>query len=445
MRTIIVLSCFCHLLGFVYAQDELYAPVFADTADVVSKPIEPPFLEINGFMEGRVGGRTNGDKLDDMTTLAEARLQLEAEKVVGPFTLNITSDLVLDPEGKQKNSERQEIDHGLGQRAIDLRQASVLFSPASNIDIKVGRQTMTWGLGDLIFINDLFAKDFRSFFLGRDDEYLKAPSNAIKGSIFSNFANLDVVYTPRFASDRFINGRRVSFFDGSINGIRNRENPMSVDIPSRWFKDDELSIRAFRSLGAYEGALYFYNGFWKSPAGQDSILGASIFPRLKTFGVSFRGPLSVGIMSLEGGYYHSPPMNGRAANTGNGLRVLVGYEIELGQDFTLGLQYYFEHHLEEKKYNRGWSHGTSRARKFRDIGTFRITKLLLNQYLRISLYNFFSPTDQDGYLRWQTSYRVSDGVKINGGLNLFYGQDPFTFFNQFESSSNVYFGLRFLF
>ncbi|WP_288372311.1 hypothetical protein [uncultured Marinobacter sp.] len=67
--------------------------------------------------------------------------------------------------------------------------------------------------GDLVFINDLFPKDWVSFFIGRDVEYLKAPSDALKVSAFSSWANLDLVYTPRFDADRFIDGRRLSFFN----------------------------------------------------------------------------------------------------------------------------------------------------------------------------------------------------------------------------------------
>ena len=51
-------------------------------------------------------------------------------------------------------------------------------------------------MGDLLFINDLFPKDWVSFFVGRDDEYLKAPSDSLKASFFNELFNLDFVYTP---------------------------------------------------------------------------------------------------------------------------------------------------------------------------------------------------------------------------------------------------------
>ena len=50
--------------------------------------------------------------------------------------------------------------------------------------------------GDLIFINDVFAKDYRSFFVGRDDQYLKAPQNAIRAEYYNPLGALSFVWTP---------------------------------------------------------------------------------------------------------------------------------------------------------------------------------------------------------------------------------------------------------
>jgi hypothetical protein len=83
---------------------------------------------------------------------------------------------------------------------IDLGEWSQQF------DIKVGQQILTWGTGDYVFLNDLFAKDFQSFFAGRDDDYLKAPSLSLKVSGFFDLANVDFVVTPKFTPDTYING-----------------------------------------------------------------------------------------------------------------------------------------------------------------------------------------------------------------------------------------------
>ena len=62
----------------------------------------------------------------------------------------------------------------------------MLAIPAGcNLDVKLGRQVLTWGTGDLLFLNDLFPKDWVSFFAGRDDEYLKAPSNTLRATQYN--------------------------------------------------------------------------------------------------------------------------------------------------------------------------------------------------------------------------------------------------------------------
>ena len=37
-------------------------------------------------------------------------------------------------------------------------------------DVKIGQQVLTWGTGDYVFLNDLFPKDYPSFFAGRSDD-----------------------------------------------------------------------------------------------------------------------------------------------------------------------------------------------------------------------------------------------------------------------------------
>ena len=101
-----------------------------------------------------------------------------------------------------------------------------------NRSITLGRQILTWGTGDLVFINDLFPKDWVSFFIGRDVEYLKAPSDALKVSAFSGWANLDLVYTPRFDADRFIDGRRLSFFNTGRGRLTGRDAVVLVERPA---------------------------------------------------------------------------------------------------------------------------------------------------------------------------------------------------------------------
>ncbi|MBL4801638.1 MAG: hypothetical protein JKY45_07060 [Emcibacter sp.] len=392
-----------------------------------------PF-DLSGFLESRIGARLGSDAHQKDMSIGEMRFQVGIEKEFDSLTFNFVSDFIYDPvQGKHA------VNLETGQGFMDIREANLTFSPLDFMDVKVGRQVLTWGTGDLLFINDLFAKDWNSFFIGRDDEYLKGPSDALKMAFFFGDYNLDVVYVPRFDADRFIDGTRISFFDRASSDLSGRKNPVFVDRLDRWFEDDELALRFYGAFGAYETALYYYNGYWKSPAGQNITTGRGTFPRLQVFGSSIRGPVSKGIGSLEIGYYKSSDGAGSNPLVRNSeIRMSVGYEQEIGSEFTGGIQYYVEHRLDYDQYLAALPNGALQDRQNRHLFTLRVTKLLMQQDLKISLFDFYSPSDKDGYLRLNISYKILDTLKVELGGNIFYGQKVYSFFGQFQDNSNIY-------
>jgi hypothetical protein len=314
-----------------------------------------------------------------------------------------------------------------GQGPIDLREANLLFTPVPWADVKLGRQILTWGTGDLLFINDLFAKDWKSFFSGRDEEYLKAPSDALFISLFPSWATIDVAYMPRFDADRYIDGERFSYWNGSeVTG-----EPLHTETPDTWFSDDELSVRAYRTVAGWEIAGYLYDGFWKSPQGFDPVTGNNTFPKLTVYGASARGALAGGIANLEAGYYDS-----RENSDGNTpfvpesqYRILAGYEHELITDLTGAMQYYVEQPTHD---------GDTRH-----VLTLRLTQRLMNQNLTLGLFTYWSPSDEDGYLRPSAVYKLTDAWRLEARGNIFFGKTNDTFFGQFEDSSNASLAVRY--
>jgi hypothetical protein len=396
-------------------------------------------IDIYGFIDTRFGVRTgSGIAGDKNISLGEVRLQLETKQYVNQFTFNFATDFLFDPV-----ADRYTVDFASGDGAIDPRRINVEFSPANFIDMKIGRQILTWGAGDFIFINDLFAKDWDSFFLGRDVEYLKAPVDAAKASFFFDALNIDVVYTPKFGADRFVDGRRVSFFDHTANAFRGRGDPLSFDRPNGWFDDDEVAARAYRSIGAFEAALYYYNGFWKSPAGQNALDGRATFPKLSVYGASLRGPLAGGIAWVEAGYYDSA--TGAALDPlirNSELRFLAGFEKEIATELTASIQYSLEHKLDYGDYLIALPSGALSDDRDKHLVTLRLTKLALRQNLELSVFNFYSPSDKDGYLRFYTSYKISDELRLEAGGNFFYGSQDHTFLSQFRNNNNLYIAIR---
>lgn len=400
-----------------------------------------PF-DLTGFVEAREGVRTQNDIYQKDTPLGELRAQLKVEKQLNKITAHLSADLVYDPV-----MDKYDIDLENGDGFLDLREANFSFSPTDNIDMKVGRQILTWGTGDLLFINDLFPKDWNSFFIGRDEEYLKAPSDSLKTSFYNDAFNLDVVYTPKFEGDRFIDGRRLSYYNGNTGSLAGRNNLISTNGRNSYFTEDELALRLNKIIGTHEIALYYYNGYWKTPEGYNSISTLYEYPKLQVFGGSIRVPIASGIANIEAGYYDS-----KDDNSGNNslirnseLRFLAGYEREILPEFTASVQYYLEHMKDYNAYKANLPAGSFAKDKNRHVITTRLTKLLMNQNLTLSLFNFYSPSDEDGYLRPKINYKIDDNWQIEAGANYFYGNHHQSFFGQFEKDSNIYAGLRYNF
>ena len=401
---------------------------------------DPLSFDLNGFAETRIGTRLHNDPTQKDASIGEGRLHLEAVKNWESVTGILVADMVYDPV-----LDRHAIDLENGEGWLDLREANLLFRPTDNSDVKVGRQILTWGTGDLVFINDLFPKDWNSFFIGRDEEYLKAPSGAVKLAIYGDIANLDIVYTPQFDADRFIDGRRISYFSAGDGAVVGRNNPVLTDSRSAWFSEDEIALRLHRLIGTYETAAYYYNGYWKSPAGQDAVSGMFTFPRLSVYGASLRGPLGSGIINGEVGYYDSrdDASGGNALINNSEWRFLIGYEQELWPEITANVQYYQEWLQDYDAYVSNLPSGISARDEHRHLITLRLTQLLMNQNLTLSLFTFYSPSDEDAYLRPNVSYKLDDHWTASVGGNVFLGKKQHTFFGQFEDNSNIYASLRY--
>jgi hypothetical protein len=389
-------------------------------------------LEYHGYIEARSGWRTRNDKYEKDMSLNETRMQLEA------FTYNSWADFKFKGDVYAGLVEEQ--------AEFDLREGYIFTRPFRFMDMKVGRQVLTWGTGDMLFINDLFPKDWQSFFIGRDVEYLKAPSDAAKISLFSDLANIDIVYTPQFDSDEFIRGERLSYWNSTMSSLAGENAVKHTNKPDRWFRDDEIAVRIYRNINNYELALYAYHGYWKSPGGQTPSASQVIFPDLDVYGTSIRGAVGKGIANLEFGYYQSKnDESGTDGNINNSqMRFLAGYTQEIARDFTAGVQYYLEHMTDYSKHQDSSPSGLDKDRN-RHLTTLRLTKLLMNQNLTLSLFTYYSPSDRDVYMRPKINYKATDNLMLEAGANIFFGDYPDTFFGQFKNNTNIYTAVRYSF
>src|SRR3990172_11860434 len=109
-------------------------------------------ISLHGFMQGNYsfGVRSNPD--GGNFKLAEERFQLKLDAVREPFGLFLKIDASFDHIDEKSD--------------LEIRENYIDYT-AKSWDLRIGRQVITWGIGDLIFINDVFPKDYEAFFSGR--------------------------------------------------------------------------------------------------------------------------------------------------------------------------------------------------------------------------------------------------------------------------------------
>ena len=117
-------------------------------------------FSLHGFAQGNYSRDTGADNPDGKEfKWSEERVQLKFEASQDPFRLYIKEDAFYDHLDREAHAE--------------LREGYAELYSGGTWDARVGRQIVTWGLGDLLFINGVLPKDYEAFFSGRPLEYLK--------------------------------------------------------------------------------------------------------------------------------------------------------------------------------------------------------------------------------------------------------------------------------
>ncbi|HEY5617839.1 MAG TPA: hypothetical protein VIK60_07825 [Vicinamibacterales bacterium] len=351
------------------------------------------------------------------------------------------------PDGRAGALARLDLFHDTigDDLGVDLREAYVDVG-GRRIAARLGRQVVTWGLGDLVFINDVFPKDWVAFLTGAPLEYLKFGSDAAKVGAYAGALGAEAIISPVFAPDRAPGPDRLFFFD-PMPSVTDRV----TERPGTDFDDMQLAGRVYARLGRYEVASYVSKGFFGMPAPQPhyEVPTRLVFsyPRLNTYGGSLQGPLRAGVFSLEGGYYDSrDDESGRDPTVENSqTRWLAAYQFQPQEDLTLAFQYYGELMRQHDAYLRTLPSGLPARDQLRQVTSLRITQLRRNQTLRLNLFVMGSPTDRDAYVNPSVRYNVTDELWLETGVNVFWGQERHTFFGQFEQNSGVFLVARYEF
>ena len=399
-----------------------YLPSYTTAADV----------SIHGFFQGNysLGTRSNPDGGD--FKWEEERVQLKLDANEDPFRLFLKTDVFYDHIDRKADME--------------LREGYADYT-SGKWDTRLGRQVITWGLGDLIFINDVFPKDYEAFFSGRPMEYMKKGIDGAKIGAYPEFASFEFIAIPIFEPNNYTDARKFYMFDPMPN-VTNREEK---DPPSN-LENTEFALRAYRDVAGFDAAVYLYRGFYRKPYMIPDNINSTTkityhYPKLSVYGASLQGRALDGVVSFETGHYDSRQDRSGTDYTipNSQTKFLIGYQKQLREDFTIGLQYYNEYMHDYSEYKKNQPSELPKDKKLYQLSTLRLTQLLFHQTLRLSFFAFYSPSDRDYLLNPEIKYNFSDHVWAAIGGLIFGGGEKWSQFGQLAKNDNVYLQLRYEF
>jgi hypothetical protein len=401
----------------------------------------PSELSLHGFLQTNYSIRVNNDNPQGAKQknlmLGEERAQIKTSfySQKGKTGIFVKSDFYHDGVEEDWN--------------LDFREGYLDFI-YDKFNLRVGRQIYTWGVGDLLFINDVFPKDWEAFYSGRPLEYLKIGVDSLKLDVYSNIVSAEVVFIPFFEPDDFPSVGRFHFFD-PYPDIQNRE----LEAPHSAFEkfgNIEYALRLYRYMGNFDISIYTYKGFFRAPAMKANNFNSpstisNFYPRLAVYGFSLQRGAFGGVVSGEYGYYDSlDDRRGKDAGIENAQsKFLIGYQKAFPKDFTVGIQYYGELMHQYSEYKNNLPAAFAKRKQLHQYVTLRLTKLLKYQTLKLSLFTFYGPDEEDFLFMPEISYNFSDNLLGIIGMNIFGGREDNTTFGQHKKDSNIYVTARYSF
>jgi hypothetical protein len=410
-------------------QGRFVAGVFSVFLLIVAPLAGAQDLSFYGFLQSHAAARTGDVDCSAVTECdfpaADVRGQLSAEGRNATGTLGFLGRLELVR------------DVALDDTDLTARELYADWN-SENFGARLGRQLITWGVGDLLFINDTFPKDPEALFTGQPMEYFKLGADALKLNAYAAPANVELVVA-MFRADNTPTSRRFILPDPFPAAL-----PRRTEEPDNSAEELEVSGRVYRYIDNWELSGYASRTHFHTPArGVTAGEVVGTFPRLNTLGASLTGPAVKGVVSFEVGYYDSvQDRDGGDPSVENSqFRGLVGYTRQPWQDATLGLQLYGEWMYDYGAYRQALPAGLPVKDRVRKVATVRFTQLFAHQTLALSVFGFFGLSENDHYLIPSLRYAFSDDLWAEIGANVFGGDRNGTF-GSLRDNRNVYATVR---
>lgn len=326
-------------------------------------------------------------------------------------------------------------DLALRHSSVRTREAYLDWTASKTLSIRAGRQVITWGVADYLFVNDVFPKNYDGFFSGKPFDHMKAAVDAVKFNALLQDNELEWVIAKPAQDDMPLPQRFIS-----------QALPAGMQATRTSAQGGDFAMRLARKIGDWDGALYlaryhsrdaglYFKGNGLQWAAQST----------RHLGASATGSIWGGVGLIEMSYSATtlPANNMNRFFFGKRAKVLVGYARDIGADVSISLQYLHELEMDYAAYQRSLAPMVSAAARSRQTLYARVQGKFLHQSLSVGA-QLFAAQDGGKYFNPFVSYALMDGLNLEVGSNWFAGPTTSPY-GMMKQDSNLYTSLRYSF
>ena len=305
------------------------------------------------------------------------------------------------------------------QTGVFLREA--YFDYAGRfLEVKAGRQIVTWGVADGLRITDLISPMDYTEFMANDYDDIRVPVNAINFKSPGESFSAEVVFVP--VPEYFV----IPTSD---------DNPWQMPVPDRArmdlsgtpekrLKNSEVGGRLRFFLENLDFSLMALHTYNKSPVTvarynpqTESILVKGVYEPMNVVGGDVSIPAGELVIRGEVAAYFGEPValkNSMDYWRRSSFNALLGIDWYAGDNWTIMAQYMHKVIMDYRSV-LGTEQNTSMI-------TARISKELLNNTLKLSVYGMFDVDNVGFYVRPAADYLLSDQITLSLGADILGGR-----------------------
>ena len=385
-------------------------------------------VQVKGFLDTYHAVRTGG-RNEWMASRTRARGEVKLEK--GAASLFVSMNATYNGVLKDRTG-------------LELREAYLAYTKG-NLDLRVGRQIVVWGVADALRVTDCVSPFDYTEFLAQDYDDIRMPVNALHARYTWHSVTFEAICNP--VADFFIlpTDRRNPW----ALTLPAAPLPYTIDLesgkPEKRLRNMEYGGRITTNLSGIDFSLSALRTWNKTPAlslavsdDGKSLLAKGEYRRMTMLGADCSLPVGQIVLRGEAACYFDEAQSrgvGKDVVCRNTYNILAGVDWYPGNDWNFSAQYCH-------KYTAGNLDGLSVYRNA-GLATARISKELLRNMLKLSTFAYIDVANGGVFNRLSASYALNDQIELTAGYDFFHADKGK--FQMYDRNSEIWAKMKYSF